>query len=631
MAQTKTFRMFDTARLRFEELREDISNYISALYNESNANLNMASPLMQVLYVVANLGRMILFYIESAMTETSISTAVHDRSIKAISTLTGHNPSRGMAARGAVKLKYNMKMDHYGQTINIGNYTKIRSDYNGLTYLLALPGDSLQCTIGNTNEIECPILQGELHYQQATGTGTGMQSFNFPAGTYEIIDDFFVNVYVNGERWKTVESFVDMAWDEKACVVKTSANNGIDVFFGNRSNGAVPDYGSIIRVEYLVCSGSRGNLSFSKEEDSGNWSFIDNAILLDGTSIDLNEIFVISPSTDIMFGSDGEDISITRAVAPHASRSFVLANGVNYEYFLRRLNMFSIIDTIQGFDTFEDNQAELAYNIAESDYIKARENYYSQVNLTGASSTVAKEKYDLYLAAQEKLEKAKNVLSNSKMDDNVVYLFLVPDLSTRIDDTNNYFTCSVDSFKLTDSEKENIISLLDNSGQKILTVENQILDPKMPRFAMNIFVQIWSTFDFDTVKASMISAVSDYLLGMTRRDKIPVSDLIRILDGVEGVDSVTVFFDADKNNEAYYGEGNYGIDAYGDITLERTLTDVLGNSIIVKDMLPIFRGPFTSPKGIEYSDDINSLCSPINITLRGKTDIKMSDKLNIVK
>ena len=148
---------------------------------------------------------------------------------------------------------------------------------------------------------------------------------------------------------------------------------------------------------------------------------------------------------------------------------------------------------------------------------------------------------------------------------------------------------------------------------------------------MNIFVQIWSTFDFDTVKASMISAVSDYLLGMTRRDKIPVSDLIRILDGVEGVDSVTVFFDADKNNEAYYGDGNYGIDAYGDITLERTLTDVLGNSIIVKDMLPIFRGPFTSPKGIEYSDDINSLCSPINITLRGKTDIKMSDKLNIVK
>lgn len=631
MAQTKTFRMFDTARLKFEELREDISNYIVALYNESKANLNMASPLMQVLYVVANLGRMILFYIESAMTETNITTAVHDRSIKAISTLTGHNPSRGMTARGAVKLKYNMKMDYYGETINIGNYTKIRSDYNGLVYLLALPGDSIQCVIGNTTEIECPVLQGELHYQQATGTGTGMQSFNFPAGTYEIIDDFFVNVYVNGERWKTVESFVDMAFDEKACVVRTSANNGIDVFFGNRSNGAVPDYGATIRVEYLVCSGSRGNLRFSQDEDSGGWTFVDNAVKKDGTSVDLNELFVIEPSTDIMFGNDGEDISITRFVAPHASRSFVLANGVNYEYFLRRLNMFSVIDTIQGFDTFEDNQAELAYNIAESDYIRAREDYYNQVNITGESSTIAKEKYDIYLAKQEALEKAKNVMSNTKLDDNVVYLFLVPDLATRIDDTDNYFTCSVDSFKLTEKEKENIISLLDNSGQKILTVENQILDPKMPRFAMNIFVQIWSTFDFDTVKSSMISAVSDYLLGMTRRDKIPVSDIVRILDDVEGVDSVSVFFDADKNNEAYYGEGNYGIDAYGDITLERVLTDVLGNSMIVKDMLPVFRGPFTSSKGIEYSDDINSLCSPINITLRGKTDIKMSDKLNIVK
>jgi hypothetical protein len=631
MAQTKKFRMFDTARLRFEQLREDISNYIVAMYNENNANLNMASPLMQVLYVVANLGRMILFYIESAMTETNISTAVHDRSIKAISTLTGHNPSRGMAARGTVKLQYNMKTEYYGQTINISNYTKIRSDYNGLTYLLTLPGDFIQCTIGNTNEIECPIVQGELHYQQATGYGVGMQSFNFPAGTYEIIDDFFVNVYVNGERWKTVESFVDMSYDEKACVVKTSANNGIDIFFGNRTNGAIPEYGATIRVEYLVCSGSRGNIGFGKDEEIGKWSFVDNAVLLDGTTLDLNDIFVISPSTDIMFGSDGEDVTMTRVLAPHASRSFVLANGINYEYFLRRLNMFSIIDTIQGFDTFEDNQAELAYSIAESEYIKAREDYYNQVTITGANSTVAKEKYDTYLNAQNQLDKAKNVLSNSKMDDNVVYLFLVPDLSTRIDDTNNYFTCSVDSFKLSDKEKENIISLLDNSGQKILTVENQILDPKMPKFAMNIFVQIWSTFDFDTVKSSMITAVSNYLLGMTRRDKIPVSDIISILDNVEGVDSVSVYFDADKNNDAYYGEGNYGIDPYGDITLERTMTDVLGNSLVVKDLLPIFRGPFTSNKGIEYSDDINSLCSPINITLRGKTDIAMSNKLNIVK
>ena len=102
---------------------------------------------------------------------------------------------------------------------------------------------------------------------------------------------------------------------------------------------------------------------------------------------------------------------------------------------------------------------------------------------------------------------------------------------------------------------------------------------------------------------------------------MPVSDIIRIVEEVDGVDSVSVFFDADKNNQNYFGKGNYGIDQYGDIVLKRSVTDRLGNALDINDIQPLFRGGFTSANDVYYEDDINALVGPINITLRGKTNI----------
>lgn len=630
MALQKKFDIFDATRLRFEQLRQDINEYIKGKYLSDGKELSAASPFIQVLYVIAHLGRMILFYIESAMTETNIETAVHDRSIKGLATLTGHNPSRGIAARGGVKLYYNMSTDYMGETITIYNLSKIKNLSNGLTYLLALPGDSMQYTVGYTVEqIEISIIQGELHYQQATGTGNPMQSFNFAPSNLEIIDNFYVNVYVNSEKWRTVESFIDMAYMEKACVVRTGGNGGVDVFFGNGMTGRIPDQGASIKVEYLVCNGSAGNVSLLGDSDSSEWEFEDVGYSGDGSSVDLNKVLVIEPSTDIIFGADAENITMTRALAPHASRSFVLANNVNYEYFLRRLNMFSVIDTIQGFNSYEDKEAQIKYDIAEKNYISAREDYINQIKITGEKSKSAREKYKIFSDASIELSKAKNRVDNSKLDDNIIYLFLIPRLDIRMGETNNYFTCSKDAFKLTDSEKGSILDLLENSGQKMLTVDNAIIDPKMPKFAINIFIQMWDDYTFANVKNDIISAVSDYLVSNTRRDRIPVSDLVRIVEGVSGVDSVSIFFDADVKNTAYYGEGEYGIDEFGDIVLERKIVDSLGNATDVRDLFPLFRGPFTNKDGVEYSDDLTSLNCPINITLRGKSSAKMSDKIKL--
>lgn len=615
------FKIFKSNRLKYEQLQEDAFNYLKNVYNSQGKEFTMASPFAQIINVVLHLGRMILYYIENIITELNINTAYHARSIKGLATLAGHSPSSGIAARGALYLTYNNASGAAGETITIRNYTKIKNTSNGLTYLVVLPGRNMRLTVGAyDSNIEIPIIQGELRYQQATGTGYALDSFNFANKSGQTIDNFFMNVYVNGERWAQVDSILDMGYNQKACMIKRSLNGGVDVFFGTGVSGRVPEKGSTILFEYLLCAGSAGNIL--ENDDDNYWEFEDGGYDSNGNYIDLNKIYNLSSASEILFGAEEESLEMTRRLAPYSSRSFVLANPTNYKYFLTKLNIFSVIDAFSGFETYEDSKIEEQYNRAKNLYEYAKESYMAQVNATGTDSELAEELYDQYLDAKNEYDIMLEKYNNSKLDDNVIYLYLIPDISKRINEGENYFTCAKDRFLLTEDEKRGILNLINSSGQKIITTENKILDPIFVNFAINIFIQMWENYNFNSVKSNIISAISNYLITNTRRDRIPVSDFVRIVENVPGVDSVSIFFDADKNNEKYYGEGNYGIDSYGDIILSRKILDKLGNTLEVNDMVALFRGGFTSYRGIEYETSLDSLTSPINITLRGRSSIQ---------
>jgi len=612
-------KIFKANRLSFAELKDDAFNYLKNVYHTLGKEFTMASPFAQLINVTLHLGRMILFYIENSITELNINTAFHSKSVVGLATLTGHQPSSGIAARGSVYITYNQEGDHAGETITIKNYTKIRNTATGLSYLTIFQGNKLQITVGaHDSKIEVPIIQGNLKYQQATGTGYAMQSFNFANKNNEIVDNFFINIYVNGERWRNVDSLLDMTYEDKACIVKRSLNGGIDVFFGTGNSGAVPPQGSSIVCEYLTCVGTAGNIT---ENDNNNyWQFEDQGYDINGDYVDLNSIYNITSASEILFGADPENLNITRSLAPHVSRSFVLANAENYKYFLRKMNMFSIIDAFSGFNTYDDIKINEDLSTANATLLRLKEKYQAQVEHTGESSEEAKAISQEMIDLNKEINFLKKRKEEESLDDNTIYLYLIPDINKRLSTNENYFTCSVDRFSLSNDEKLGILNLIENSGQKILTVDNKILDPIFVRFSINIFIQMWKDYNFNSVKSSIISVVSNYLITNTRRDRIPVSDLIKIIEETNGVDSVSVFFDADKNNEKYYGPGNYGIDEYGDIILYRTIEDNFGNSIQMNDLIPLFRGGFTSSTGIEYEDNLEHINGPINVTLRGKTE-----------
>lgn len=299
---------------------------------------------------------MILYYIEDSITELNILTANRPDSIKGLATLTGHDTYKGSAARGRIRLslKTNSVANKSDYTISIPNGCKVVNLFNNLTYTIILSANDVKIGTNMADNVDANIIQGEYKYQSATGTGQKLQSFNFAEKSGGYIDEYSIRVFVNGEAWKRITSILDMGRNEECYIARSGVIGGVDLFFGNGVNGAVPPIGSTIQIEYVKTQGVPGNVQASNVNKYNSWKFLTKGVSSSGESTDLNDVIGVTCLTDIILGTAAEDSALTRMIAPHASRSFVLANKVNYKYFLQRMNMFSVVDVFKGMNTFED-------------------------------------------------------------------------------------------------------------------------------------------------------------------------------------------------------------------------------------------------------------------------------------
>ena len=598
-------KIFKLNRIKFSELYQDALAYIKATYAAVGQQFNTASPFGQLLQVVLHLGRMIFYYIEDSITGLNIRTAYRPDQVKGLAMLAGHDTSRPISARGACQIYYvdtgNYQLN--GLTCYIPNKTKIISKRNGLTYTVLFGANNGKITMNAGNYLEANLIQGQIKLQQATGTGEPLQSYNFAERNYQEVDQYYINVYVNGEPWEIYKSILDLGFNQKGCIVRTGINAGLDVFFGNGAMGAIPPKGSIIIIEYVVTDGENSNLFKDEINIGDNWEWDGEGMLPSGDQVKLNKNFKIRLTTDIIFGTYGEDLALTQLIAPHVSRSYVLASETNYNYFFKRMNMFSDIEIFRGSYTVNGASVmELAKDKALEDYNASREAYNNAIEVYGdGSDQVAiahkemEKKYQIY-------EYASTKLSDNTYRDNTIYIFLVPDIKKRMAASSNYFTCDESLFVLSDDEQENIINLINSSGQRIITVENRIIQPKIVRFALNVQVKIWENYEEQDIYAEAIEKLSNYFVNRERKDMIPISDIISIFENdVQGIDSVKAQFVADVNNINIYGNNFDGIDEYGDIILTRTIKNSNGQIMNVKDILPLIRGGFVDKNGTEYS------------------------------
>ena len=456
--------IFKKNRVLINTLVQDTIDYTVDKFKQSLTNFTVASAYGQIIFVIENLAQMILYYIEDSITELNINTATRTNSVLGLASLAGHNPTRAISASGEIgfRIKSAAAIDISGGTIIIPNYTKIKCVNNGVTYILNLPSDDLRvATDGSRNGITANILQGAIETQTFTGTGRPLQSVSINFPQSVLIDHFNVNVTVNGEKWKKYDALYDIPRNGKGYLVKTGIISGIDVFFGNGFAGLMPELGSEILVEYLVTSGELGNISLS-EGDTAFFQWEETGFNIYGDEVDLNEMISVSMVISPDFGTNPEPIELTRLVAPKTSRSFTLHNPESYIVFLEKFNVFSIIDAF--------------YN--------------------------------------------ENI-----PDNNIIYLFLVPDIRKKMSTSENYFTVDESRFMLTQAQKNKINNLIDRSGSKIATTEQVLVDPTISRYVLNIALITTDYHTEDSIRQSIIQKLSDYFISIRRRDRIPKSDL----------------------------------------------------------------------------------------------------------
>lgn len=475
-------------RATAQQIFEDTRTYISRLYERSNTLFTNASPFAQILRVLSEIGELILFYVEDSTVEQNIYTAQQPESIYGLARLAGHDPTRGFAATGEISIRLNTQS---------GLFTKIAGDGIQIPANAELKFDvnglsyMLRTSrdafrISKNQKEKIKAVIVQGKVETQTLTGTG-ESFQ----SYNIqagkTDHNLVKVSVNGEQWTKFNSVYEMNSGDKGFIVKTGISGGLDVYFGTNNFGSIPQLGSTIEVEYIVHEGAKGNV---EDAEGLKIKWIDEGEDSAGNFYDLNELLQVEVTSSPKMGAEPESTEFTKLIAPFASKSFVLATPDNYEYFLSRYGIFSYID---------------AYNTTNDGYID---------------------------------------------DDNVIYIFAVPDINKKLAKNQDYFSIPQQEMFFDQNEYDKMYQVLQDSGQQMVTTEVVFVKPQIRKYSMDVNIRYFEGFTKEELATEIRERIGTYLLNITRRDKLPKSDIVYILEEIEGIDAVNVRFISETEETA---------------------------------------------------------------------------------
>lgn len=525
------YRILKSFKATIQDIALDSIQYLTTKFNQSRSVFTAASPFGQILIVVENLTQLVFYYIEDAITELNINEATRITSVYSLASLSGHNPSRAMSAIGEISLRINENAEEIPvDKVIIPNMSRLTNRNTGLTYILDLPQDEIKFSLlGNDDGVKIQIRQGIIETQTVSARGIPLESFSIGSPQNFFIDNFYVNVYVNGEKWTRYESMLDIPLNEKGYFTKTGITSGLDIYFGNTFYGKIPSQGSDIVVEYLVTEGPGGNIR-TGDPKTVKFEFEDTGFTINGDEIDLNEYVTITTEQAPFFGANPESSDLTRLIAPNHSKSFALVNPDHYEIVLRRLGIFSLIS--------------------------------------------------VYL---------------DPLDDRMLNLFLIPNIQKSFSNSQDYFGADLDIFRMSEYQKTQLLRYLEKSGSKLISTDIKIVDPIISRYVINLSMIAFDDVSTDIIKRDVLNAIGSYFTLNTRRNRIPKSDLIKIVEEINGVDSVAITLVSEKNEISKIANPNaatVGLDEYNDI-------------IILERELPLVRGGFRDRYGNEYVEGIS--------------------------
>lgn len=616
------YKVFDYLEIRYNKLTTQLENWLRDSYNKAGILYTPASPYGQILRVLKELFIQSIIANKAATSQLILQDANSEKTIRSLARISGHNPTRSIAATGSLKFKLkpgvNIDDEIKGGEISIKDKSVLKNKTNTLFYTLEQGADSIYQITPNVQFI-INVVQGRYEKQSFTGDGTSNQSYSVNVGITAKIDHFKFNVRYNGLILLVKDHLYDMLTGEYACYTRTGFNGGLDVYFGTKDFGIIPSIGSVIEVEYLLTDGNSGDILTPKMND---FKFSDEVKDKEGNTINMDKLFDTSIYVDINFSSNGETVAYTKATIPYVSRNFVLAQPNQYIYHLKRLNMFSKVD---AYTNITDNNYSVTFND-----VKYQLQQVKTSNPTNVQNRMS--------ALETTINKYETIAN-----DNVISLYLIPNITNYFTKSVNYFNIPLTAFYLDQTEKSKVLEYLRTVGIMSITTSVEIVQPKISRYVIFVYAKLYEGTLEDSIRQQIIYIVSSYLISNTRNDRIIRAQLISNIKSVEGVDGVDVYF-VSKKNEDYHKTfasvnggliqtasqlstkaqtGNLTIKALGQtetltarsLSKSQTFYDpnkvlgidsILGDAVLDKDEYAIVRGGWNDRNGIYYNEDPNS-------------------------
>ena len=558
--------------IKFGAVKREIEDFLKAEYNKASILFSSASPYGQILGVLENLHQLSFLYLKNTINGLDITTPnnINERIIKNAAIFAGHIPGRAISASGTLKftLKSNIELekDVPGGKITFLNKLNIKNKTNSLDYSFNFGTERLTHRLKPNYQFFVPIIQGKWIIKSYTGLSQPLQTISSNETGQKDVENFNIEVTVNGDMWTIKKHIYEMIPDEQAVVVRTGFNGGVDIIFGNGGFGAMPPLGAPIQISYLATEGSLGNIFRRTRND---WSFVGSVLDGNGQTLDVDKVFDIDIYNDITFGADGESIDFTRTILPIASNNFVLALPQQYAYEIKKLGVFSHVNA------YEKSGTIFIAVVPNINLFKNQNSDYFTIDKSAFTlDTYEKSKVDNYLRTSGVIQLTRKYkIVNPKLSYYVMNIFVIPYADASDESVNSQILEKISNYFLSLSRIDRI--------------------PKL-----DIIRELSSIADIHSVDIQFVSKKNeDYHKNMIQ----------------EMQNQLNMYADTGVARQL----PNY------DPTTTLGLDSILGDILFDPEEMPIIRGGWNNRDAVHYSSDIESNgLKSVNIIKKGTVDAK---------
>jgi hypothetical protein len=569
--------MLKFVEISFNNIKTEIERFLKIEHNKANLLFSPSSPYGQILSVLENLHQLSFLYLKNSINQFDISdpNTLNERIIRNAAIFAGHNPGRAISSTGTLRLTLKSSVDLQkevpGGRITFINKTTIKNITNSFNYSLNIGRERVTHKVTSNYKFFLPIIQGKWKTSTFTGSGDILQSFQIQESGQKDVENFNVEVLVNGDYWSIKKHIWEMLPEEESCVIRTGFNGGIDIIFGNSGFGKVPPIGSIIEVSYLITDGSLGNI-FRRTPD--DWKFVDDVIDGNGGSIDPTKIFNIDIFTDINFGADKENLIFTRNILPIASNNFVLGLPQQYAYELKKLGVFSHVN---------------AYEKSGTIFIVATPNIRLFKNQNADYFTINLKAFELDKYEKSKIDKHLRISGNIQLTKK--YIITSPKLS--------FYIANIFIITYSDANDDSInAEIIDKISEYFLYLKRIDRIPKL-----DIIRELSTIRDVHSIDIQFICKKNeDY----HRKNMELLYKKVQKFSGKKSKDISKI-----KTSSNYKPNSILGLDSS------------MGDIVFSPSEIPIIRGGWYDRNGNYYSDDITGVgLKSVNIIKRGTVPAK---------